>query len=160
VACGIGVTVLSVSMVFVRSYEEMWWRNLIFGFVFGLLLAPTFRILATWSPPRDRAKVTSLNTAACTGASVATPLIALPIANHGSWQLAFIVVAVFTIPPLAALFWIRDKPARMPGVNAAELALIETPDRPQFEKATRCASGTCSRCCAIAASSSSGCRGC
>ncbi|MFE2182698.1 MFS transporter [Streptomyces sp. NPDC059455] len=124
--CGFGVTVLSVSMVFVRTYNEMWWRNLAFGFVFGLLLAPTFRILATWFPSHERTKVTSLTTGACAGiSSMVTPLIALPIANHASWQLAFIVVAVFTVPPLILLFWISDEPRRMRGISAGEIALIE-----------------------------------
>ena len=126
VICGFGVTVLSVSMVFVHTYGEMWWRNLTFGFVFGLLLAPTFRLLATWFPAQERTKVTSLNTGACASiSSILTPLIALPIANHASWQLAFILVAVFTLPPLVLLFWITDQPRRMRGINAAELALIE-----------------------------------
>jgi MFS family permease len=129
VVCGFGVSVLSVSMVFVHTYAEMWWRNLAFGFVFGLLLAPTFRLLATWFPAHERTKVTSLNTGACAGiASIVTPLIALPIANHLSWQLAFVVVAVFTVPPWLLLFRISDQPRRMRGINAAELAIIEGTD--------------------------------
>ncbi|WP_020659955.1 MFS transporter [Amycolatopsis benzoatilytica] len=134
--CGFGVTILSVSMVFVQTYTEMWWRNLAFGFVFGLLLAPSFRLLATWFPAHERTKVTSLNTGACAGiSSIVTPLIALPIANHLSWQLAFVVVAVFTVPPLILLFRITDQPRRMRGINAAEVALIEGTDEPATSQA-------------------------
>jgi len=122
---GAGVTVLSASMVLVTTYQEMWWRNLIFGLFFALLWAPSNRMLAIWFPAQERTKVTSIWLGSANAAAMLAPLIALPIAHHLSWQVAFLVVAAFCVPALVAVFKTTDRPADMPGISAAELRLID-----------------------------------
>jgi len=121
---GAGVTVLSVSMVAVTSYEQMWWRNAIFGLFFALLWAPSNRMLASWFPAHERTKVTSIWLGSANAAAMVAPLIALPIAKHVSWQAAFIVVALVCLPGLAAVWRTKDRPADMPGISEGELSLI------------------------------------
>jgi MFS family permease len=122
---GAGVTVLSASMVLVTTYDEMWWRNLVFGLFFALLWAPSNRMLAIWFPAHERTKVTSIWLGAANAAAMLAPLIALPIAHHVSWQAAFLVVAAFCVPALVAVFKTTDRPADLPRISAAELRLID-----------------------------------
>lgn len=109
VAC-VGVTVLSVSMAWVTTFSEMYIRNMIFGAFFGLVWAPSNRMIANWFPLHERTKATSYWIASANAAGIATPLIALPIANHTTWQTAFIVIAIICVPAFVALIKVTDRP--------------------------------------------------
>jgi MFS family permease len=82
IICIVGVTVLSATMAFVHTYEEMWWRNFLFGIFFGFLWAPSQRLLSVWCPGALGARATSMWMSSCLVAGVMAPAIALPLANH------------------------------------------------------------------------------
>jgi MFS family permease len=125
--CIAGVAVLSASMAFVTTYEEMWIRNLIFGVFFGLLWAPCNRLISVWFPPRERAKFAAIWMSSTLLSGVIAPIIALPIAAHISWQAAFLVVAVLGVPSMIYL-WVAvtDQPDRKKGISQEELAFIQS----------------------------------
>lgn len=92
VICICGVTVLSATMAFVQTYEEMWWRNFLFGIFFGFLWAPSQRLL--------------------------------------SWRDAFLIVAALGIPALVLLLlFTSNKPEKLRGIGAAEIAAIQEEHR-------------------------------
>ncbi|MFF2255465.1 MFS transporter [Streptomyces sp. NPDC058142] len=109
VAAG-GVTALSVAMVGVTTAGEMFWRNAVFGVFFGFVWAPSNRMIANWFDAVDRTRATSIWLAGSSVAGVLTPIIALPIAKHVSWQAAFVIVAMIGLPALIALFWTPSFP--------------------------------------------------
>ena len=120
-----GVTVLSASMAFVHTYDELYWRNLVFGIFFGLSWAPAQRLLAMWFPGKDLVRATSTWMSSTLAAGVLAPAIALPIANHLSWQDAFLVVAALGIPAFFMLiFFVANKPEGLRGMPADEAAGI------------------------------------
>jgi len=123
--CISGVTVLSASMAFVHTYNELYWRNFIFGLFFGFLWAPCNRLLAMWFPGVVGAKVTSIWMSSTLLAGVFAPAIALPIANHFSWQAAFLVVAALGVPAFYMLWkFCADRPEDLPGITPEEVEAI------------------------------------
>jgi ACS family glucarate transporter-like MFS transporter len=86
-------------------------------------------IIVAWLPPTQRATASALlNSFMLIGGALSSNLTGLLIEPLG-WRALFIV---FAIPGLvwALLFlvWFRNRPADHPGVNDAELAVIETKD--------------------------------
>ena len=92
-------------------------------------LAKTF---TNWLPARERNRAVSVMWLCTRWGGAATPLLFLWVVSRvGSWRWAF---TVFAVPGLvwSALFysWFRDHPRHHPGVNAAELELInKTPPK-------------------------------
>ncbi|MFC5948013.1 MFS transporter [Pseudonocardia lutea] len=130
VICIVGVTVLSATMAFVHTYEEMWWRNFFFGIFFGFLWAPSQRLLSVWFPGALNARATSVWMSSCLVAGVIAPAIALPLANHLSWRDAFLIVAALGIPALIMLvLFTSNKPEKLRGISAAEVARIQQEHR-------------------------------
>ncbi|GEL23856.1 hypothetical protein PSU4_28100 [Pseudonocardia sulfidoxydans NBRC 16205] len=130
VICICGVTVLSATMAFVQTYEEMWWRNFLFGIFFGFLWAPSQRLLSVWFPGALNARATSTWMSSCLVAGVIAPAIALPLANHLSWRDAFLIVAALGVPALVLLLlFTSNKPEKLRGIGAAEIASIQEEHR-------------------------------
>jgi sugar phosphate permease len=124
--CVAGVAVLSASMAFVTTYEEMWVRNLIFGIFFGLLWAPCNRLIAVWFPGHERAKYAAIWMSSTLLSSIIVPPIALPIAAHISWQAAFLVVAGLAVPAfIYFLIVVTDQPEKKRGISPEELSYIQ-----------------------------------
>ncbi|QRP46414.1 MFS transporter [Amycolatopsis sp. FDAARGOS 1241] len=130
IICISGVTVLSATMAFVHTYNEMWWRNLIFGVFFGFSWAPSQRLLSVWFPGALGARATSTWMSSTLIAGVLAPAIALPLANHLSWRDAFIVVAALGVPALVMLvLFTANKPEKLRGITAGEIARIQAEHR-------------------------------
>jgi sugar phosphate permease len=126
VICIVGVTALSASMAFVHTYDEMWWRNLLFGIFFGFLWAPSQRLLSVWFPGALGARATSTWMSSTLVAGVVAPAIALPLAHHLSWRDAFLVVAALGVPAfILLLVGTANKPEQMRGISAEEVARIQ-----------------------------------
>jgi MFS family permease len=130
IICIVGVTVLSSTMAFVHTYEEMWWRNFFFGIFFGFLWAPSQRLLSVWFPGALGARATSTWMSSCLVAGVVAPAIALPLANHLSWRDAFLIVAALGIPALILLMlYTSNRPDKLRGISADEVARIQEEHR-------------------------------
>ncbi len=46
--------------IFIETYTQMWWRNLIFGIFHGFLWGPCNRMIALWFPPHERFRYTAI----------------------------------------------------------------------------------------------------
>jgi MFS family permease len=104
----------------------MWWRNFIYGVFFGFLWGPCTRLLSIWFPGKDGAKATSIWMSSTLSAGVIAPAIALPIAHHISWQVAFLVVAALGVPAFVMLWLFAfDRPRDLRGITDEEVARIE-----------------------------------
>lgn len=130
ITCLAGVTVLGVSMIFVVNYEELFWRNLVFGVFFGLLWAPCQRMLSVWFPSVDIPRVTAIWVGSQMLVGLVEPLIALPMADAWGWRAAFVVISALGIPAfLMLIFLTTSNPRTRRGISDSEVKLIES-DRP------------------------------
>ena len=98
-------------------------------FFFGVGEAGAFPNLAkaftNWLPARERNRAVSVMWLCTRWGGAITPLLVVWVISLVGWRWAF---AVFAVPGLvwAVIFywWFRDQPRDHPGVNAAELALV------------------------------------
>jgi len=116
-----GCALLSAAMLVVTGYESLVVRNLIFGAFFGGLWASCNRLIAIWLPPRERAKFAAVWMSSTLLSFVISNPLGLLMAEHFNWRSAFLIVTVLSVPSLALLAWIRDRPEQMVSVDPAEL---------------------------------------
>lgn len=100
----------------------------------GASEAPVFpagaKLNANWLPAKERARgATFVDAAGPFGSAVGGLIVTLLIGVFGGWRMAFIITGAVTML-VAALyfFYLRDSPAQHKGVNAAELAHIQSDD--------------------------------
>jgi ACS family D-galactonate transporter-like MFS transporter len=98
----------------------------------GASEAPVFpagaKLNSSWLPAKERARgATFIDAAGPFGSAVGGLVVTGIIAATGGWRGAFIVTGVITIV-VSALYWLylRDRPDQHKGVNAAELAHIDS----------------------------------
>jgi len=104
-------------MLVVTGYESLVVRNLIFGAFFGGLWASCNRLIAIWLPPRERAKFAAVWMSSTLLSFVISNPLGLLMAEHFNWRSAFLIVTVLSVPSLALLAWIRDRPEQMVSVD-------------------------------------------
>jgi sugar phosphate permease len=126
------------------SYVVCWWSAFtsltsfawsapsigICRFFFGMGEAGAFpiatRSLSRWTPPEERGFSQGLPHAASRlGAALTPPLVVFMMINFG-WRIPFLLFGGLGL--IWAVLWhayYRDKPSEHPGVNAAELAIIQ-----------------------------------
>lgn len=92
------------------------------------------KTIAEWFPRKERALATGIFNSGSNIGAIAAPLIVPMIALHFGWQWAFIATGALGFVWL--FFWLRmaHSPAHHPGVNASELALIESDTDTNSEK--------------------------
>ncbi len=102
---------------------------LVIRFLFGVGEAGAWPcvalIFARWVPPADRGRVQGIFFAAAHLSGALTPMLALALVGSLGWRPVFVcfgLVGVLWVSVWCRLF--RDDPARHPGVNPAELALV------------------------------------
>ena len=93
------------------------------------------RTIAEWFPQKERAFATGLFNAGTNIGALLTPLVVPLIALRYGWYWAFVGTGAVGFVWLAVWLWQYRTPRTHPGVNAAELALIESdpPDRGSFK---------------------------
>lgn len=119
-----GCAALSAAMLMVNTYDQLITRNLLFGAFFGGLWGPCNRMIAIWLPPRDRAHFAAIWMSSTLFSFVLSNPVGLLIAEHVSWRMAFLVVTILSLPSLALLLWVRDRPEQMKSVTKQELQAI------------------------------------
>ncbi|HTV02514.1 MAG TPA: MFS transporter [Luteitalea sp.] len=90
------------------------------------------RSIAEWFPQKERALATGLFNAGTNIGALATPIIVPIVALRYGWYWAFLGTGAVGFIWLAVWLWQYRTPRTHPGVNGAELALIESdpPDGP------------------------------
>ncbi len=107
-------------------------------FLFGVGEAGAFpiatRSLSRWTPPEERGFSQGLPHAASRlGAALTPPLVVFVMINFG-WRIPFLLFGALGLFWAAIWHWYyRDKPSEHPGVNAAELKIIQRSATPVSE---------------------------
>jgi MFS transporter, ACS family, glucarate transporter len=99
-------------------------------FLFGAGEAGCFpnltRMLSAWLPARERVTAQALMWAFTRWGGAATPPLALLCITWFGWRWAFVCFAALGLVwCLIFLLWYKDDPAQHPGVNSAEIKLLE-----------------------------------
>lgn len=125
IICVAGVTVMSASTGLVENYDELYWRNLIFGVFFGFLWAPSQRLISSWYPGTMSPKATAVWMSSTLLPGIVAPLIAYPLATTFGWREAFLVIAALGIPALVlVIVFIADVPDKLRAISVDEKAAI------------------------------------
>jgi len=109
------------------------WSLLAVRFLFGAGEAGAYpnaaRVVSRWFPAGERGRVQGLIQTAALVGGTAAPVAAAYLIGGLGWRMAFVIFGGLGVV-WAAVFWLwfRDDPARHPGVNSGELALLG--DRP------------------------------
>lgn len=92
------------------------------------------KTISEWFPRKERALATGIFNSGSNIGAIVAPLLVPVIALHYGWKWAFIATGLLGFVWL--VFWIKmaGKPEGHPGVNAAELALIESDGKEELEK--------------------------
>lgn len=103
---------------------------LVTQFLFGAGEAGAFpnmaKIFTHWLPVRERNRAVSVMWLCTRWGGAVTPLLVVGVISLVGWRWAFAVLAVPGLVWAVVFFlWFRDRPRDHPGVNAAELALID-----------------------------------
>lgn len=111
---------------FVVSYPLMLFCRFVFGIGEGCFPGASWKTIATYFPPRERATATAIQSSVNTlGPAVATLVAAGIIATYG-WRTVFITLGIPGLFIAAAIwFYFRDNPADHPKMTKEELAELE-----------------------------------
>lgn len=111
-----------------------WTRNflsmLVTRFLFGAGEAGCFpnltKAFSAWLPTRDRTRAQALMWMGARWGGASAPLLVVAVMAFVSWRMAFLIFAMLGVVWAIAFFsWFRDNPREHPGVNAAELKLLQ-----------------------------------
>src|ERR1700742_3210557 len=100
-------------------------------FLFGAGEAGCFpnltRMLSAWLPLSERVKAQAVMWAFGRWGGALAPPVAIFVISMFGWRLGFVALAMFGVVWVAFFLpWFRNDPAQHKGVNAAELALLES----------------------------------
>lgn len=126
IICLTGVTVLSISTGLVQNFEELYWRELIFGVFFGFSWGPAQRLISNWFPGTMGPKATAVWVSSVVLPNVLAPLITYPLADMFGWRVSFLAIAAAGVPALILLiFFVSETPASMRSLDAVERTSIQ-----------------------------------
>jgi len=99
-------------------------------FLFGVGEAGCFpnvtKIFTIWLPSNERVRAQGILWWSARWGGAFTPLIVAFVLGYMSWRWAFVLFGALGIFWAVGFYrWFRDKPSEHPGVNAAELALMD-----------------------------------
>jgi MFS transporter, ACS family, glucarate transporter len=126
-------------VVFVPGLQAQVWYLIVMRLLFGMFQAGGFpvlsRINADWMPVTARGMSQGLIWMSSRIGGAAIPLALVPMfAAFGTWRTPFWILAGVGIVWCVVFWpWFRDTPDEMPGVNAAERALIAAGRPPRTE---------------------------
>jgi ACS family glucarate transporter-like MFS transporter len=99
-------------------------------FLFGVGEAGCFpnvtKIFTIWLPSRERVRAQGILWMSARWGGAFTPMLVAAVLGLMNWRWAFVLFGALGIIWAVGFFrWFRDKPSEHPGVNAAELALMD-----------------------------------
>lgn len=106
----------------------------VFRFLFGVGEAGCFpnvtKIFTIWLPSNERVRAQGILWLSARWGGAFTPQLVVLVFAFVSWRWAFVLFGALGIVWAVAFFrWFRDRPREHPGVNAAELALMDGAER-------------------------------
>lgn len=103
---------------------------MVFRFLFGAGEAGAFpnmtKMFTIWLPQRERGLAQGITWLSARWGGAFTPLLVLWVLNFVSWRHAFMIFGCLGVVWAVVFYvWFRDNPRDHPGMNEAELALLE-----------------------------------
>jgi len=113
-------------MGYMRSMNEWYVRQAIFGILCATEFVPSARILARWYAKRQRAQAQAALSYSWILTPSWAPLLATAlVAAFGTWRPVFFVVAALGVLPLIAIaIWVKNRPEEHESVSEEELCEI------------------------------------
>ena len=119
-------TLAHIAHALVRSTAGFTWVRIPMGIGESGLFPSTIAATTEWFPKKERALAIGIFNAGSNVGAIVAPLVVPVMTILWGWQMAFILTGLLTVIWLAVwLIWYR-KPRDYKGINAAELALIES----------------------------------
>jgi len=118
--------VMSVTMIFMRTFNDFFLRNLLFGIGDAFEWMPAAVIIAFWFPRRERAKAYGIYGVGSALLMAVSPLIVrLIISSFGNWRWCFVFTGLWT-PLMCLLLWyyVDPTPEDSKKITKEELELI------------------------------------
>lgn len=112
------------------NFASMWITRFLFGAGEAGGFPNLTKAFTTWLPAVEHARAQGIMWTFARWGGAFTPVLVVWVLRFMSWRAAFVVFG--SVGAIWAFFfyrWYRDNPRGHPGVNAAELALIEQPAR-------------------------------
>lgn len=94
------------------------------------------KVTAEYFPKKDRAYATSIFNAGASVGALAAPLTIPILAEHTSWEMAFIIIGAIGFVWAGAWLFMYSAPAKSPYVNKQELTYIESDKDEAVEEKT------------------------
>ena len=108
------------------NFVSMFVCRLLFGAGEAGCFPNVTKIFTIWLPAADRVRAQGLLWLSARWGGAFTPLLVAAVLGVMSWRWTFVLFGVVGVVWAVAFFrWFRDRPAEHPGVNAAELALMD-----------------------------------
>ncbi len=125
----------SLGLTMAASVAGFSFCRVLLGLGEAAIFPGSVRSIAEWFPQRERALATGLFNAGTNVGALATPIVVPIIALRYGWYWAFVGTGAVGFLWLVVWLWQYRTPRTHPGVNAAELALIESdpPDGSAFK---------------------------
>lgn len=119
-------SIFTWSMALVTNWEQLLYRNVLFGFGIGFETAAVYRLIPTWYPTHSRGRASAIASTGISFGAIFAPFIVVPVAQAlGSWRWSFMLVSFLGLPVLWAIeHYISDRPERDPRVSKEELEYI------------------------------------
>lgn len=119
-------SIFTAATGFAWNYTTM----LVCRFLFGAGEAGAFpnitKMFTIWLPQKERGMAQGITWLCARWGGAFTPLLVLWVLQFMKWQHAFVLFGVLGVVWAIVFFlWFRDNPKDHPGVNAAELALLD-----------------------------------
>ena len=119
-------SIISGLMALVKSYDEMYFRNVLFGLCYGAVTPGAMRLIAQWFPAKDVTGAAAVYYGGMLASGLLGTPVAIFIANHFGWQFAFLFVAAVGIPcAIWILFGATERPENKKGITEGELKYIQ-----------------------------------
>ena len=110
-------------------------------FIFGAGEAGCYpnltKIFTIWLPSRERGRAQGILWLASRWGGAITPMLVVLVLMHVHWRSAFVLFGCLGVLwAIGFYLWFRDRPSEHPGVNAAELAMMDgaKTNAPRHEK--------------------------
>ena len=88
------------------------------------------KIFTIWLPSNERVRAQSLLWLSARWGGAFTPMLVACVLAFVNWRWAFVIFGALGVVWAIAFYrWFRDRPSEHPGVNAAELALLDGAER-------------------------------
>jgi sugar phosphate permease len=123
-------SICTAAMGWMWSLTSMTVTNFLFGAGEAGCFPNLTKVFTTWLPQHERVRAQGIMWMSARWGGACTPMLVVWMLHYVTWRQAFRIFGLLGVIWAVLFFrWFRDNPRQHPGVNAAELALLEGADK-------------------------------